>query len=131
MRIRSSIPKFQVYNNALMTQMLNTTLEQAQSDHKLWGQIVESAVGTHLLNNSITENYNLYYWNENNNEVDFVIERNKVIIGLEVKTGKDSTNVGLSVFNSKFHPKHIFTIGTNGIDLEEFFRMNPKTFYEI
>jgi predicted AAA+ superfamily ATPase len=30
-RQRSSIPKFQVYNNALMIQMLNTTLEQAKT----------------------------------------------------------------------------------------------------
>jgi predicted AAA+ superfamily ATPase len=131
MRKRSSIPKFQVYNNALMTQMLNVTWEQAQSDHKLWGQIVESAVGANLLNYSITENYNLYYWNENSNEVDFVMERNHEIIGLEVKTGKDSINRGLSVFNSMFRPKHIFTIGTDGIDFEAFFRMNPKTFFEI
>ncbi|MDR1896649.1 MAG: ATP-binding protein [Prevotellaceae bacterium] len=130
-RRRSSIPKFQVYNNALMSQMLNTTLEQAKTDHKLWEQTVESAVGCHLLNHSITENYNLYYWNENSSEVDFVIERNNATVGLEVKTGKDSTNPGLSVFSEKFHPKHVFTVGTNGIAFEEFFRMNPKTFFEL
>jgi predicted AAA+ superfamily ATPase len=130
-RRRSSIPKFQVHNNALMSQMLNTTLEQAKADPKLWGQIVESAVGCHLLNYSFTENYSLYYWNENSNEVDFVIERNNEIVGLEVKTGKDSTNLGLSVFSENFHPKHVYTIGTDGIDFENFFRMNPKTFFEI
>ncbi|GHT71385.1 ATPase AAA [Bacteroidia bacterium] len=130
-RRRSSIPKFQVHNNALMSQMLNTTLEQAKADPKLWGQIVESAVGCHLLNHSFTKNYSLYYWNENNNEVDFVMERNNEIVGLEVKTGKDSTNLGLSVFSENFRPKHVFTIGTDGIDFENFFRMNPKTFFEI
>ncbi|MDR1170788.1 MAG: ATP-binding protein [Prevotellaceae bacterium] len=130
-RKRSSVPKFQVFNNALMSQLLNTTLEQAKVDHKLWGQIVESAVGAHLLNHSITEKYSLYYWNENGNEIDFVIEKNNELVGLEVKTGKDSNNAGLAVFNSQFHPKHIFTIGTDGISMEEFFRMNPKTFFEI
>jgi predicted AAA+ superfamily ATPase len=128
-RRRASIPKFQVYNNALMSQMLNTTLEQAKANHKLWGQIVESAVGCHLLNHSITEKYNLYYWNENSNEVDFVIERNNEIVGLEIKTGKDSTNLGLSVFSEQFHPKHVFTIGTDGIDFETFFKMNPVSFF--
>ncbi|MDR1223567.1 MAG: ATP-binding protein [Tannerella sp.] len=130
-RKRSSVPKFQVFNNALMSQLLNIGLEQAKADHKLWGQIVESAVGAHLLNHSITEKYSLYYWNENGNEVDFVIEKNNEIVGLEVKTGKDSRNAGLAVFNSQFHPKHIFTIGTDGISMEDFFRMNPKTFFEI
>jgi predicted AAA+ superfamily ATPase len=130
-RKRSSVPKFQVFNNALMSQLLNTTLEQAKTDHKLWGQIVESAVGTHLLNHSITEKYNLYYWNENGNEVDFVIEKDNEITGLEVKTGKDSSNAGLAIFNSQFHLKHIFTIGTDGVSFEDFFRMNPITFFEI
>jgi len=130
-RRRSSIPKFQVYNNALLAQMLNTTLEQAKTDHRLWGQIVESAVGCHLLNHSFADDYELYYWNENNNEVDFVLKRNDEIVGLEVKTGKDSSNEGLSIFANKFQPKHLFTIGTDGIDFETFFKMNPKQFFEI
>jgi predicted AAA+ superfamily ATPase len=130
-RKRSSVPKFQVYNNALLNQMLNLTFEQAKNNHQLWGQIVESAVGTHLLNHSITEKYDLFYWNENNNEVDFVIEKNSMVVGLEVKSGKDSANSGLSIFNQQFKPKHIFTVGTDGISLEEFFTMNPKTFFEI
>jgi predicted AAA+ superfamily ATPase len=128
---RSSIPKFQVYNNALLNQMLNVTLPQARADHKLWGQITESAVGTHLLNHSITENYNLYYWNENSNEVDYVMEKDGEIIGLEVKSGKDSTNTGLSIFRKQFNPKHTFIIGTDGIAFEEFFTMNPTTFFKI
>jgi len=130
-RQRSSVPKFQVYNNALLSQMLNLTKEQARSDHKLWGQITESAVGAHLLNYAITEKYNLYYWNESNYEVDFVIEKNGIVVGLEVKSGKDSTNNGLSVFSKQFSPKHIFTIGTDGIAFEDFFTINPKSFFEI
>jgi predicted AAA+ superfamily ATPase len=130
-RKRSSVPKFQVYNNALLSQMLNLTPEQAKKDRKLWGQITESAVGTHLLNHSITEKYDLYYWNENSNEVDFVIEKNGILVGLEVKSGKDSKNNGLSVFSRQFSPKHIFTIGTDGISFDDFFAMNPKSFFEI
>jgi predicted AAA+ superfamily ATPase len=130
-RKRSSVPKFQVYNNALLNQMLNLTLQQVKADRKLWGQIIESAVGAHLLNYSITEKYNLYYWNENNNEVDFVLEKDGAVIGLEVKSGKDSTNLGLSVFCKQFNPKHVFTIGTDGISFEEFFTMNPERFFEI
>jgi len=130
-RQRSSVPKFQIYNNALLNQMLNITEEQAKTDHKLWGQITESAVGAHLLNHAVTEKYNLFYWNDNNYEVDFVIEKNGVVVGLEVKSGKDGTNSGLSIFNKQFSPKHIFTIGTGSIAFEEFFTMNPKRFFEI
>jgi len=130
-RKRSSVPKFQVYNNALLNQMLNLTQKQVRANHKLWGQITESAVGAHLLNHSIIENYNLYYWSENNNEVDFVIEKSGIVVGLEVKSGKEISNNGLSVFNEQFSPKHIFTIGTDGIPFEDFFTMNPKRFFEI
>jgi predicted AAA+ superfamily ATPase len=130
-RKRSSVPKFQVYNNALLNQMLNLTFAQVRADHKLWGQIVESAVGAHLLNYSVTDKYNLYYWNENNNEVDFVLEKDGALIGLEVKSGKDGANNGLSVFCKQFNPKHIFTVGTDGIGFEEFFTMSPKSFFEI
>ncbi|MDR2131279.1 MAG: ATP-binding protein [Odoribacteraceae bacterium] len=130
-RKRSSVPKFQVYNNALLNQVLNLTLQQAKADHELWGQIMESAVGAHLLNHSITEKYCLYYWNEKNHEVDFVLEKENVVIGLEVKSGKESTSLGLSVFCKQFNPEHVFTIGTDGISFEEFFTMNPRCFFEI
>jgi predicted AAA+ superfamily ATPase len=131
LRLRASVPKFQVFNNALMTTMLNTSLEQARADHKLWGQIVESAVGTHLLNQAIVNKYRLFYWNENSKEVDFVMEQNGKVIGLEVKSGKDSSNAGLSLFVEKFRPAHVFTIGTDGIALEDFFSMNPARLFEI
>jgi len=129
-RRRASVPKFQVFNNALLSSMLNTSFENAKNDHKLWGQIMESAVGTHLLNHSLSNKYKLYYWNENNNEVDFVLKRNNEIIALEVKSGKDSTNTGLEIFNGKFKPKRIFTIGTNGISFEEFFSINPLRLFD-
>ena len=128
---KKSIPKFQVFNNALMSQMLNVTFQQARTNGQLWGQIVESAVGAYLLNYSITEQYELYYWNENNEEVDFVIEKDGILVGLEVKSGKDGTNTGLAIFAKEFKPAHTFTIGTDGISFEEFFTMNPRRFFEI
>lgn len=130
-RKRASVPKFQVYNNALLIQMLNISLRTAQANHKLWGQIVESAVGAHLLNYSFTENYKLYYWNENYDEVDFVLEKDGLTIALEVKSGKSSKNKGLPVFARKYSPEHSFTIGTDGISFDDFFTMNPGRFFEI
>jgi predicted AAA+ superfamily ATPase len=130
-RKRSSKPKFQVFNNALINAQMNDSLEHIKSDHKVWGQLVESAVGAHLLNASLTKRFNLYYWNENNYEVDFVIEQNGVIIGIEVKTGKDSSNAGMNVFDKAFHPKHLFTVGTDGIPLEEFLLSDPSDLFKI
>jgi len=128
-RTRSSKPKFQVFNNALISAQSELTKDMAKSDHKLWGRLVESAIGMHLLNKTYTENFNLYYWNENSNEVDFVIEKGDKIIGIEVKSGKDSTNNGMAIFESKFHPTALYTVGTNGIPIEDFLRSNPSNLF--
>lgn len=124
-RKRSSKPKFQVFNNALLSAQSERLFHDAVADGRYWSRLYESAVGTHLLNKSYTEDYSLYYWNENSMEVDYVIERGSRFVTLEVKSGKDSANDGMSVFDSKFHPSALYTIGTNGIDVGEFLKMNP------
>lgn len=130
-RKRASKPKFQVYNNALMSAQSNLHFEQARADHKLWGRIVESAVGVHLINNSKQKRYNVFYWNENSNEVDFVIERNGTVIAIEVKSGVRSKNNGMAKFDEAYHPKHTFTVGTDGIPLEEFLLSDPSKLFTI
>lgn len=97
-RKRGSSPKFQVYNNALITSQANDAYEKAIINPELWGRLVESSVGTHLINNSIPERYNLYYWREGNHEVDFILEKGDKVIGLEVKSGMKAENTGMGVF---------------------------------
>ena len=124
-RKRASKPKFQTHNNALLTAGQNVTFEKLRNDHKEWGRFVESAVGAHLINSSIKNKFNVYYWNQGGCEVDYVIEKGDKIIAIEVKSGKDSTNKGMSLFNEEFHPQSLYTIGTDGIPFEEFLSMNP------
>jgi len=130
-RKRSSKPKFQVFNNALLSSQLNRSLNEAYENSKLWGQVVESAVGSHLLNHSIVDRFNLYYWNENSKEVDFVIEKEGILIAIEVKSGKDSSNDGMAVFNKMYNPKHTFIVGTDGIPLDEFLSLRPAQLFSI
>ncbi len=128
-RKRGSSPKFQVYNNALITSQSNDTYEKAIINPELWGRLVESSVGAHLINYSISERYNLYYWREGNNEVDFILEKGDKIIGLEVKSGMKADNAGMSVFAEKFHPEKILLVGTGGIPYDEFLKINPKELF--
>jgi predicted AAA+ superfamily ATPase len=128
-RKRGSSPKFQVYNNALITAQSDYTYEKAIIDPELWGRLVESSVGTHLLNCSISERYNLYYWREGNYEVDFVLEKGDKVIGLEVKSGKKCENEGMGVFAEKFHPEKVLLVGTGGIPYEEFLKINPRELF--
>ena len=128
-RKRSSKPKFQVFNNALLSAQSENNFAETRADGKPWGRMVESAVGTHLLNLSYTQDYQLYYWNENSQEVDYVLQKGSKLVAIEVKSGKDATNDGMAVFDKKFHPRALYTIGTDGIPLEDFFRMNPADLF--
>jgi len=126
---RSSSPKFQVYNNALLTTLENHTFAEMQTNARDWGRLVESAIGSHLINFSVSERYELYYWRENNHEIDFVIEKNGKLIGIEVKSGRRAENKGMSVFAKNYKPDKVLLVGTGGIGIADFLRMNPKVLF--
>jgi predicted AAA+ superfamily ATPase len=128
-RRKGSIPKFQVFNNALLSVQTGDSFDNVMIDPKKWGRLVESAIGSHLINNSITERYKLYYWRERNDEVDFIIERNNRLVALEVKSGRRGENKGITAFSNLFHPKKALIIGTNGISIDEFLRINPVNLF--
>ena len=129
-RKRASKPKFQTYNNALLTAGQNKSFDELRNDAKEWGRFAESAVGAHLINSGIKNKFNVYYWNQGSFEVDYVIEKGNEIVAIEVKSGKDSTNKGMSVFNEEFNPQSLYTIGTNGIPFEQFLSMNPADLFK-
>ncbi len=130
-RKRASKPKFQVYNNALLSASQDENFEMVLKHHKDWGRFVESAVGAHLINCGLKQRFNVYYWNQGSYEVDYVIEKGREIIALEVKSGKEGKSLGLSLFNEEYHPRGLFTIGTGGIPLEEFLSMNPADLFRL
>ena len=126
----ASVPKYQVYNNALMNVYTTSSFEEHRLDCEKWGRLVESSVGTHLLNFADKCNYKVYYWRENNFEVDFIVERNNKIWALEVKSGKRGMNSGLHLFRQKFNPYRAFVIGTDGVSIEEFLLANLDDFFK-
>lgn len=128
-RKRSSSPKFQVFNNALLSAQSNLRFPEIESRPKEWGRLVESSVGAHLLNHSISERFQLYYWREGNNEVDFIIQKGDKVIAIEVKSGKRTANSGIAVFAKKFSPLRVLLVGTGGIKVEDFLRINPATLF--
>jgi len=118
-----------VYNNALLTALENHTFAETQINAKDWGRLVESAIGSHLINSSVSERYELYYWRENNNEVDFVIKKNGKLIGIEVKSGHRADNKGMSAFSKSYNPNKVLLVGTGGIGIAEFLKINPKDLF--
>ena len=124
-RKRASIPKYQVYNNALLTAYKGCNFEADRTDTNAWGRWVESAVGAHLLSMADELDYEVYYWressrNKSDNEVDFIVVRDGEITAIEVKSGRRGMNSGLPAFVEAFHPIRSFVVGTGGVNIEDF-----------
>ena len=126
-RKRGSIPKYQVYNNALLTAYKGRSFLTDRTDTMLWGRWVESAVGAHLLSVAEEAGYQVYYWRETasnkadkDKEVDFIIVNKGEVTAIEVKSGRRGMNTGLPDFAKKFQPKRSFIVGTGGVSLEDF-----------
>lgn len=125
----ASVPKYQVYNNALMNVYATSSFEDSRVDLGKWGRLVESAVGSHLLNYAEKLDYKVYYWREKNDEVDFIVERNQKVWAIEVKSGKRGMNRGLGLFREAFHPYRAFVVGTDGISVEDFLSVDLNVFF--
>ena len=121
-RQKNSSPKLSVYNTALMTAQSTKTFQQTREDSALWGRIVESAVGAHLLNAIRGTQMELFYWREESKEVDFVLRCGSELVAIEVKSNKNSLyHSGMDSFVHQFNPSRILLVGEKGISLEEFF----------
>ncbi len=119
-RQRGSSPKLLVRNTALMTSQSGLTLEEARQDADFWGRLTESAVGAHLANAAAAGEGRLFYWREQNREVDFVLQAGRRVIAVEVKSGhRREALPGLAAFMEQVRGARPVLVGGDGIPLEE------------
>jgi predicted AAA+ superfamily ATPase len=128
-RQRGSSPKFQVHNTALISAQRNETFSEILGQADQWGRLVESSIGAHLLNYSLTENFQVAYWRHGNHEIDFVIEKRGKVIGLEIKSGASQKAGGMATFAKQFNPDKMLLIGDSGLPWQEFLLMNPNDLF--
>lgn len=127
---RGSSPKFQVHNTALLSAQSNYTFAQIRQRPDLWGRQVESAIGAHLINHGLANDFKVHYWREANQEVDFVLEKRGAVIGLEVKSGPTGgCHSGIGAFRQKFQPERVLLIGQGGLPWAEFLAMDPGALF--
>ena len=128
-RQRSSSPKFQVHNTAIIAAQRHETLPKARTDSALWGRCVESAVGAHLINDALGGGYRVSYWRERNAEIDFVMERAGEVIAIEVKSNHEAETPGMKAFRNKFRPTRVLLVGAAGLPLDEFLKIRPSELF--
>lgn len=124
-RKRASTPKFQVHNSALKNYLSPLSLENALVQPKQWGRFYESAIGAHLVSKAFENRFELFYWRQGNDEVDYIIQKRDRLMAIEVKSNHEKRTSGLQVFKEKFSPKVSLIIGPEGIGVEEFLSHDP------
>ena len=128
-RRKASIPKFQVYNNALKMVFTPLTFEQAILDRKEWGRIFESGIGAFLVSQAFVHRFDVFYWRDRNEEVDFILRKKGVTIAIEVKSNAEKDTVGLEKFKEMFNPRTAFIVGDGGIRAEDFLSMDMNKLF--
>jgi hypothetical protein len=128
-RRRASIPKLQVFNNALKMVYTPQSFGSAIANRQTWGHIFESGIGAHILSQAFTHRFEVFYWRDRNDEVDFILRKHNSIIAIEVKSNAESQTTGLERFKHEFAPKTALIVGNNGIPAADFLSLNLSTLF--
>lgn len=131
---KQSVPKMQVFNNAFRNRFGTFSFDEARVDPTEWGRLVESAVGAHLANRAMTDDYELFYWrNERRQECDYVLRKGQALVAIEVKSGSVDKTVGFEKFKEQFADKvtAAFIVGPQALPLEDFFIMDLKSLFKM
>ena len=128
--VRSSSPKLNVLNTALMTAGAGYSFAGAEADRTFWGRLAESAVGAHLFNTAPAD-VRLHYWRSGAREVDFVLVRGRRAIPIEVTVSRRPHSLsGMEAFRREFSPPRSLLVGEAGIPLNEFLTVPAHEWFE-
>ena len=129
-RRRASIPKFQVYNNALRSVYNPLSFEQAILDCRNWGRVFESGIGAWIVSQAFVHRLEVFYWRERDNEVDFILRKKGKVVAVEVKSNAEKNTVGLDVFRERFKPHAAFIVGSGGINAEDLLTIEIEKLFD-
>ncbi|WP_165043067.1 ATP-binding protein [Adlercreutzia sp. ZJ138] len=120
---KKSSPRLMVYDTALMTAASGRAKELLLSDPELRGHLVESAIGARLLALGPDLGFNVHWWREGNNEVDFVLEGEGKLAAIEVKSGRTKSQGGMAVFLRTYPEATRIVVGgsaAGAVSIEDF-----------
>lgn len=120
-RRRGSSPKLQVFNTALLAAVSGATPAELCADADFRGRLVESAIGSHLVNARAAGVCDVWYWRDRGREVDFVVSDGRTLVAIEVKSGRHRDALpGLAAFDAAFRPHRRLLVGGDGMPVETF-----------
>ena len=113
-RRRASIPKLQVYNNALKM---------------VYSPLTFSGIGAYLVSQAFVHRFEVFYWRERDDEVDFILRKKSSVVAIEVKSNAEKRTDGLDKFRKLFNPQSAFIVGDGGISAEDFLSMDLRKLF--
>lgn len=129
---RRSSPRLMVHDTSLMTAISDKGRERLLGESDLRGHVVESAVGAYLLARASEEGFQVNWWRENNDEVDFVLQRGEALTAIEVKSGAERSQSGMGKFLMKYPRAKRIVVGgsaAGACGIEEFLLGEVPLFY--
>ena len=129
---RKSSPRLMVFDTSLMTSISDKGKERLLGEPDLRGRLVESAVGARLLARAPQEGFEVMWWREGNDEVDFVLRKGAALAAIEVKGGNEASQSGMAKFLVKHPEARCIMVGgaSNGAcGIEEFLRDEVPLFW--
>jgi predicted AAA+ superfamily ATPase len=129
--LRRSSPRLMVFDTSLMTSSLALSREDARiilDTPDLRGHLVESAVGAFLLAEGHKSGFEVLWWREGDNEVDFVLRQGMSVTAIEVKSGRNRRADGLYEFKKRYPEALALLVGDQNCTVEDFLAGSVRLF---
>jgi hypothetical protein len=117
---QKSPPKWLPLNTALMTALSAKSKKEMFSDRQIYGRLVEVAVGAYIYNQALVKGFEVYYWREDHDEIDFVVRKGEKLLGIEVKTGFEYGGKAFDIFQRQYPKAKTLLVGEYGVNIEKF-----------
>ena len=82
-----------------------------------------------IISQAFTHRFEVFYWRERTDEVDFIIRKKGTVIAIEVKSNAEKNTEGLDEFRKRFSPKSAFIVGDGGISAVDFLSMDITSLF--
>lgn len=112
-RVRASSPKLIARNNAIVTALRGVSFDETLRDRSFYGRLVENTVGAAFINAGDS----VFYWSERAKEVDFIVQRSRDLLAVEVTVGDGHPTPGLKTFLNRYPETKSVLIGGAHADL--------------
>ncbi|WOO86781.1 AAA family ATPase [Mollicutes bacterium LVI A0039] len=110
-------------DTALLLSKMNYNLSQVKNNDNIYiGVVIENYVATELYKNY---NKELYSFNDNSKEIDFLIEQDNMVIPIEVKAARNTKSKSLKVFMEQNQTELAYRVSQKNFGMENNIKSIP------